>query len=525
MPDALDYHLLVLPEGGVLPLMEWSEPRRLDLSRRGDGRSGQWKQLCEDVVRWAHSGKADSTELFICLPDGELRWRQDVSYLHKLLAWAREHAWGARLSLVAGDDVHLSGELRESREALQQWMEAARQGRVRDLLQINFGPDEPGANGARHRRRDWRTDPRLRQQVLGRLRAAASRFPDRQRVLAERRRFPGPWQCVLDAQSGHNLDVLPVALVQRYGAREEAVNLVAVVDGSSQSNTVEKARRRYGDRCRLVATLGLPPSTALRSYCVDRGLGEPLHLRGDLELWFLLLRLNEPSLPWWMRGPPGNQAVEACAATLRDGSGIHAIAGGGTRCFRSATPGSSPSILVTSSFSPAEPGYCRDAAGDVGWLVDRAPLDLPLLVDPATNRQRLIRRIDRQPPDPAIWIHLGHGDGKYGLWEVGSNVPVPTEQWLQCFQGRQLALPLALFLTCKSADIARSFAQAGAGVAIGFEGEVLSDRCRVLADQVLKSVLAKGWQPGAILEGFSQGRSDLMALEKDPAGPIAFLST
>ena len=175
---------------------------------------------------------------------------------------------------------------------------------------------------------------------IGRLRAAASRFPDRQRVLAARRQLPGPWQCVLDVESERNLDVLPIALVQRYGAKEEAANLLAVVDGSLQSNTVEKARRRYGDRCKLVATLGLPPSTALRSYCVDCGLGEPLHLRGDLELWFLLLRLNEPSLPWWLRGPPGNQAMEAGAATLGDDSGIHAIVGGGKPTFRSATTGS-----------------------------------------------------------------------------------------------------------------------------------------------------------------------------------------
>jgi hypothetical protein len=102
---------------------------------------------------------------------------------------------------------------------------------------------------------------------------------------------------------------------------------------------------------------------------------------------------------------------------------------------------------------------------------------------------------------------------------------VPPEKWLQCFRGRRLALPLALFLTCYSADVARIFAQAGAGVAIGFEGRVDSDKCRILADQILQSVLAKGWGQRAILEGFIQGRSDLMALEDgESSSPIAFIS-
>jgi hypothetical protein len=529
MPDLPHYHFLAWPDGGASPFKEWSEIGTVDPSSEGDGRGAEWSRLCENIVQWARTGKAGTTELFIFLPDDELRRRRDISYLRQLLTWAREHTWGARLFLVANDDIHLSGELREGQEALKQWLAAARQGKALDILQVDYSFMGFPANGEQHLRCDWTRDLEVPRPVLDRLRDAASRsVNNRQRVLTARQQRSGPWRCVLSLERGRPLEDFLFPLIQRYGVIEEPANLLVVVDcmhPNTQENAVKKARRKYEGRCALVATLGPAPSPELKGYCAEHELGEVLHLRGDFELWFLLLCLNEMPLQWGLRAPPGSEGLAAGVRSWDERSGVYSICRGGSPPFRPTAPGSRPTVLVTSSFNPEELGFCVDAACDVGWLVDRAPLDVRLVVDPATTRETLIRRIDRDALDPAIWIHLGHGEGKCGLWEAGSKVPTPTEKWLQCFHGRQLALPLALFLACESAETARSFAQAGVGVAIGFEGKVFSDRCRILADQVLKSVLTKGWQPQSILEGFAQGRLDLMALEDAAADPKAFVST
>jgi len=86
-------------------------------------------------------------------------------------------------------------------------------------------------------------------------------------------------------------------------------------------------------------------------------------------------------------------------------------------------------------------------------------------------------------------VHFGHGQGEQGLQEALSGLFEPPERWLACFAAYGRSLALAFFSSCQSAPVARRFASAGAGVAIGFEQEVPPAACQILATIVVGTAL------------------------------------
>jgi hypothetical protein len=83
---------------------------------------------------------------------------------------------------------------------------------------------------------------------------------------------------------------------------------------------------------------------------------------------------------------------------------------------------------------------------------------------------------------------------------------------------------LAFFSACQSTPIARRFAAAGAGVAIGFEHDVPPDATRLLAPAVIREALESGGERAKILNAFYMGCSQLAAGGFVSTGPTAYYS-
>ncbi len=128
-------------------------------------------------------------------------------------------------------------------------------------------------------------------------------------------------------------------------------------------------------------------------------------------------------------------------------------------------------------------------------------------------------RIDRLEGD-LLWVHLGHGHGEEGL-EDAEGRKISPERWIDSFRGRERRMAMALLLSCRSAQTARRLAEAGAGVTIGFEDDVVSNESRSLAAKVVAAALASGGNRAAILATFYTEQKGLTA-DGSGSRPIAF---
>jgi len=89
-------------------------------------------------------------------------------------------------------------------------------------------------------------------------------------------------------------------------------------------------------------------------------------------------------------------------------------------------------------------------------------------------------------------------------------------EWLARLQHADMRLPLVFLSVCESAPVARKFVEAGVGVAVGFEKEVLPEMCRTLAVPVISAALNSAGNRRAILEAYNE------VFKRDPAGATLF---
>ena len=489
----LNSQIIALREGGTELLQA---PLRLEVDQKPDAAADSWWQdLCYERVQRALEGDLVAAELFVCLLGDELVQRRDPEALARVLARIRDHCWGARVSLVTPRLI--ADPLVPGRGTLEKWLGKAIDGRALDLLQVIYDPYQPES---------------LAPQAL--RDAVANRASKRLGVLRGLSPAVRPWRCVLTkddwdlTEENWAVEELLRPLVQQPDAPDQGADLVIVVDNpdpGEQKRMVKETLKRYPRRRSIVATLGTYPTRALSVFCQRNSLPDPLHLGGELELWYFLLHLNH-SLP-----PAGGKKRGDVRPVALD------------EAFTFPPTAVEPVVLFTSSFDldKANRYHCLAAAKDVGSLLARTPLELCYHVEPAINRQRLNQILDRMP-GVTVWIHMGHGKANHGLWQAGHSEPSPPEMWLRSFAPQAPRLGLALFLTCHSADIARAFAQAGAGVAIGFGGPVHTDQARELAFDVLQAVVSDGLGRPAILRGFYKGVSRLESVEYSRYEPRAF---
>jgi len=151
------------------------------------------------------------------------------------------------------------------------------------------------------------------------------------------------------------------------------------------------------------------------------------------------------------------------------------------------TPGSP--ILVTSGFPPTDDVHLRAAAREVGAIA-RATLPtgrvvvLPGATPPALTRLLLG---DLRGRDLAAWFHLGHGDPERGLQGADGRW-LPVRAWLAGIRAAGRALGPAVFSSCDSAHAARILAEDGAGIGIGFEGNLNTSTAWMLTSTMVHAV-------------------------------------
>ena len=492
-------HVIVLEEGGCAPPSEWLARDVLDPIELGEGRTSAWEKLCQEVVVWAQTGTKVSLEIFICVVGDELMVPPDRNSLARLLSQARDYSWAAKLFLVVSQRLRREKLVLDGKESRERWMRTALEGKGLDILQVNYDPKKPES---------------IREEDL---RSAADRAYARHEVLAPQAVAGESWRCVVDPEQKSLQSFLAIWL--ETPGSGGAPNLIIVVDDlrpAKQRALISRILRRYPERHYMVVTL--QPAPELAEFCRSKGLLEPVELRGSFELWYLLLRLNEARRPF--RLGPLTELGQINAFKASNGY-FHPVEREGTRIFYPNGSGDPPVIVITSAFNPQEPEQCFEAARDVGRFVERCPLGHRLLIEPAMTLGRLFQVMERWK-DFNVWVHLGHGDGANGLEEAGTDRMATPKEVLRCFEGRGHKLSLAMFLTCRSVPIATLFAKAGAGVAIGFEEEVESNKCRELAVEVLEAMLATGTGKASILRGFHLGCHRIEVQEEIPSLPMAF---
>jgi len=351
-------------------------------------------------------------------------------------------------------------------------------GRVVDLIEISE-----------------RINTRAPDRLRGALRDSASATKDR-RTMLNASVGHRPWRCVLPPEEGRLAEFLGTGLIVNPYMPQSADVLILLSsdDPKVQRGDVERHLKQSGgeSRCRVV-TYMVRPTLELQQYCEAERLSVPIEVRGGFELWYLLMRLNE-------------HAVEH---RPEDSYSVHPVRLAESASLQVKKRDEPPSVLVTSAFNVNEAGQWLLAANDVGELLYRVPHGFSRRTELSLPPERLKDILGNWPV--SVWIHIGHGHGKSGLWVPGEG-DVGAERWIQCFRGRHLRL--ALFLTCQSDGIARRFAEEGASVAIGFEGDVESDKSWQLAAEVVDAIVSEGAHGGAVLAGFRAGLPRFDAVRK-----------
>ncbi|HEX4961890.1 MAG TPA: hypothetical protein VF173_13695 [Thermoanaerobaculia bacterium] len=373
------------------------------------------------------------------------------------------------------------------RESLEDWMKVLLKEGVSDLLQVleSFTSENP-------------------EPLYKSLSRAARQTKARRQMLndlADHRE----WRCSFLAEhyDGRALtgELLRTLVIDESG-RSADVNLVLVVtDEAPPAERLQTWMEDLQGRAGLIVTVGRGPSESVRFFCEKEHLPSPVVFHGELELWFFLLRLNE--LRAWY---PSSFLVP---------ESIHAVQVRPAPVLRPARQ--FPSLLFTGAFGSGgvEDDQWLAAAEEMGRLLRKMPHALENRIELAIRPERVHRALES---NPNVWIHMGHGSARSGLRIPG--MEVTPAQWVDCFS--QCDLRLALFLTCDSHEIARLFAESGAGVAIGFEGEVESCKTWHLAEEVLKAIFSRGTSRQVILEGFDAGALRFRGLQTLNAQPRAY---
>lgn len=478
------WHITLLAAGGATALESW-----VDEPGREDGRVSYelptWQRCTERLVHRARQDLGGG-EVAVSALGYDLPTIWDRDQLRQVLQRARSSCWGAPVYLVVSREIHANESLEEQRISVMNWLGTVRTERAADILQLPYDPvvEEP---------------PKVSD-----LRSAIDESQLRQELLFSLAH--GEWGCALSDGRPSARELLgPLSVVPGRPSRLDHVLLV--VDGVGAHEQTTFVRRKLLEFPRgehLVAVLGTP-SAALQRLCADSGLPEPLAFRGELELWSFLLRLNA-------RRPTTSLEPEEGPARAVPRDAVPTFERGGE---------GRPSMLVTSAFDPGwdKAGQMVEAARDVGMLVGILPDPTRCRVHPRVDPEVMIRLV-RQLRPPAVWVHLGHGRGPEGL-EDAERRPVAPRRWLSCFGGWKGSLPLVVLLACRSAETAELFARAGAGVAVGFEGDILSREARLLAEPVVKAALSMHGDRGTILEEFDAGRRHLDAVESR-SRPVSF---
>ncbi len=488
-----------LPERGSEPLVDFYVRPSAKIDRSTDR---DWEGLLRGLVERFHEASDGilKPELFLFFLGDQLRHGPEPGFLADLLDAAHGSCLGSPIYLVT------PASLLPSRTAYLPWLEIAIERGAADLLQVQYPSTEPEAITSL-----WRPTA----AGLSLLEEACDRADARLQLL-RKHQLRGRWHCYTRPGEWPRYARLLLGSRQPAHGREsgEVVpDYLLVVPSQSEPPEepmwlVEDACEEFPNSRMLVATL--PPVEAspdLGKHCRDKtAWHHPLSFSGYLELWFFYRRLRMPSTVW----PP--LQLEASAVDVNDGPRL---------AIQRAN--SASTVLFTCAWGMDSEAAFQGSARALAVLVSALPLTTRYHVIHATDPGRLSRYLELQDAGSSfVWVHLGPGQAEGAVADF-SGQPQVAEGWLSPFLEHELSVPLALFLCDRSTAIARCFAEAGAGVTVGFAEAPLAHGSRRLATDTLHSAVRHGVRREAILSALNSGHLD-PAGEVSASRPSVFIS-
>ena len=482
--------VILLPRGGSSAIDQWLEGTFPQINKT------RWERSALEWPNQILKGQPEELEYFICMSGDLLDEGYDSDILHRLLNCARQHTWNANIYLALDQRMDLKEGQIEARAARLNWFGTMQEMGLTDILELPLLGSEMSLLSVK-------------------LMNAAARSAVRREVI-ERCAGEGDWKCIFYRPSEIEKSFLGPFLTQLESINGE-VNYLLTVRGKGdrdQLNFIQDVLTIRSRMTFLVARIdktGEEPTDALQRLCADEGLTIiPDAFRGLFELHLFIQRLREmnsrrhKTLP---RMVSGAEAVRL-APQLKFSSSIQY-----------------PQLLITHSFDPTdEVEQCIEAARDAYEITKDLPFGTKVIILPAIDCAILPGRISALQSLTA-WVHIGHGSMSKGLMESGpARVYKRPDQWLACFESYEGSVPLICFAACQSIEVARHFAEAGAGVVVGFAEDVLLPACRLLAKEVVKAAVISNGNLEKTLKAFELGCSMLYANDYDVVRARAFCS-
>ena len=483
--------ILVIPPGGREPIYRWP----------GNGKPAgglpaqtDWRELSLAIVD-SHADRPDRARsqpsVLVCLRANGVvgfGWNE----LRDLLSDAHRHIWGAHIYVVLDLDAGESESTRAEQPAsVDKWFEVLESDGVTDLIQFNGVANDGPIDVARLAAELDRVDRRVSTT----------------RELLHGISYSLPWYCKCFPPD-YGSHPLINDYVDRKPARPH--NRVLVLSDDAAVGVVKKRLRDSFEGRQVVAVVDpcqqAKVTQRLREVEQD-GAVKVLGFARTSELRFFLQQLTAHAFAIQPESSD-NRVVEVSLSE--------------PRFFDAYNLSAKPSILLTNSFHASKDKRACVAAGlDVGEIMQGVPrtawrgahraVDIPGF--------RHVLSSGDVPKHLTAWLHLGHGY-KNGSLEEYARVPRTPAEWLRCFRDGGWGVALAFFSSCYSLEAARLFAEAGAGVAIGFARSVDPETCRILSAPVIRAALRSNGSPPAILDAFRKA----LAHGRLKAEPRAFSS-
>jgi hypothetical protein len=475
-----EIRILILQQGTRHNADEWTEkddsPLNLD----------KWK---ENSSRWPERLLANNRgqmEVFLCLDKELLAEGCDPPFLHRVIEQAHKSMWGAKVYVVVDKEWQPEDRDPEQPDPFL-WAEGLLENKVSDILEWSLKDDSNYSEAALRSRK--------RAEML-------FNYPPSK-----------PWKCLFRTRLSLSTEeeyLLSPYLVDSLDELDNE-NCLVVLRHMSDEGYLEYIEEKLqqatnyemmvGAIDRVVRTL---PSDLVK-LCRKKGCG-PVRFHGVAELYYFLQRLNNPRL----------ENIRLSNLRLIDETKVTPVRVAANPRFRSH----SPQLLITYAYLPEQPDSCFAAANDTWQLIGDLPSNVRVKIYPAIKSAKLAD-ILKDMGHVLAWIHMGHGDEENGLQQAEDKLFKSAEDWLKSFADYKSSLALAMFSSRRSAAVAQRFAEAGAGVAIGFTDELHQKVCVELTKRVVEAAVEANGERSAILTAFSVGREILEV--KDPnASPVAF---
>lgn len=445
----------------------------------------KWK---ESATLWPQRlllNQSEPMEVFFCLDKEVLAEGFDAPLLHRVIQQAHRAMWGAKIYLVVDKRWRPTREDPEEAEPYR-WAQTLLENKVADILEWSVQPHSNYTEAA------YRSHERMDKLVRHpRHRPWKCLFQNPFILTPEEQRLLSPY--LISAPS--ELSDENCLVVLRHANDNYLTDLEQIVPAISANELMIGLIDRLAE-----------PSVELDSFCRKRG-HDLVRFHGVAELYYFMQRLNEPSLGVSVIDDDrllGNEAIPVRVTNPQ---------------FKSHNP----QLLITHSYLSAEPDSCFAAATDTWELISDLSVDVRVEIYPAIKSVKLAHIVN-QLGHVLAWIHIGHGDAQKGLQQSDDEIFKSAKDWINSFAGYNSSLPLVLFSSCFSQPVAQQFAEAGAGVAIGFAQAVNKRVCVELTKRVVDAALKFNGERAAILSAFLEGHDVLKTVDSE-AVPLAFWSS